>query len=310
MEKLMYFYVLTTPLGNGVGCFKAGIAGMVEESRINGETFRQTFDGCLAKGLFEYDEHNRVLLIPKYFERNPPANQNGVKAVSKHYVRIPWSPLKLKCYHIVREWCEKKGGTFPQTFLETFEEPPGSISPSPPYSPSPPDPPTGSTLPNGNGFTAPQEDAASQQEITDLDTHKKSKAAEIYKKQLKAAGHTKPKTNGSLTWEAYAEAYLHRYGVEPKRNKKMNSLCKTLCERLGAEEAPKVAQYYLSSRNGYYVSRGHALECLVKDAEKVRTEWATGRPLPPQPGQRLTAQEQAYLRNKEVIRQIREDGDA
>jgi hypothetical protein len=82
--------------------------------------------------------------------------------------------------------------------------------------------------------------------------------------------------NGSEIWDSYAEAYQTRYGASPIRNARQNALCCQLRARLGGD-APAVAAYYLSSRNAYYTARGHALAALITDAEKVRTEWATGK---------------------------------
>jgi len=81
----------------------------------------------------------------------------------------------------------------------------------------------------------------------------------------------------AATWAAYSQAYLLRYGSEPVRNAKVNSLLGQLVDRIGADEAPEVAAFFLQHRNGYYAQRGHSAECLVADAEKLRTEWATGR---------------------------------
>lgn len=76
-------------------------------------------------------------------------------------------------------------------------------------------------------------------------------------------------------WEGYREAYLGRYAVEPVRNAKANALMQQLARRLG-KEAPAVAAFYLTHNSGLYVSSRHALELLVRDAEGLRTQWATG----------------------------------
>lgn len=84
-----------------------------------------------------------------------------------------------------------------------------------------------------------------------------------------------PPTAG--TWKAYARAYETRYSVEPVRNATVNGQLANLVKRLGAEEAPSVAAHYVRSNNSRYVSCGHGVGMLVQDAEKLRTEWATGR---------------------------------
>ena len=93
-----------------------------------------------------------------------------------------------------------------------------------------------------------------------------------------------PKKNGThhgptdtqRTWTAYADAYRDRYHVDPVRNAKVNSQIKQLVDRIG-KDAPGVAAYYVQHGGAYYVGRGHAIGFLLTDAEKLRTEWATGR---------------------------------
>lgn len=101
----------------------------------------------------------------------------------------------------------------------------------------------------------------------------KSKLKKTKKTKRKKSG---PTTDGSRVWDAYARAYEERYEIEPVRNTKQNSICKKLVERLGATEAVGVAAYYPSYRNGYHVSRGHALPSLLADCETIRTAWVSG----------------------------------
>ncbi|MCD6674865.1 MAG: hypothetical protein LT106_18685 [Burkholderiaceae bacterium] len=82
---------------------------------------------------------------------------------------------------------------------------------------------------------------------------------------------------GAPVWEAYALAYRGRYQVEPVRNAKANAQCLQLVDRLGADEAPQVAAFYVAHQKAIYVSRRHALDLLVHDAEALRTDWLTGR---------------------------------
>ncbi len=80
-----------------------------------------------------------------------------------------------------------------------------------------------------------------------------------------------------VAWESYLTAYTKRYECAPIRNAKVNSLLKQLSSRLPGEHLGEVIHYYLQHKNPYYVQRGHSLECLLRDAEKVYTEWKTGR---------------------------------
>ena len=78
------------------------------------------------------------------------------------------------------------------------------------------------------------------------------------------------------TWEAYSRAYLRRYSVEPTRNQKVNSQLAQFCKRVPLEEAPDIASFYLRHNNAYYIRTAHSTDALLKDAEKLRTEWQTG----------------------------------
>jgi len=81
----------------------------------------------------------------------------------------------------------------------------------------------------------------------------------------------------SETWGAYSAAYAKRYSVEPVRNATVNAQLAQVVGRIGAAEAPHVAAWYVSSRNSFYVQSGHSVGILLRDCEKLRTEWATGR---------------------------------
>jgi len=76
-------------------------------------------------------------------------------------------------------------------------------------------------------------------------------------------------------WRAYSEAYFIRYGTEPVRNASVNAQIVALVKRLGAEEAPHVAAFFVTHNNAYYVKKMHTVGALLADAEKLRTEWVT-----------------------------------
>lgn len=78
-------------------------------------------------------------------------------------------------------------------------------------------------------------------------------------------------------WHAYSAAYFERYGTDPVRNAKINSLVKQFSQRIPRLEAPKVAAFYLRHADAFYVRKGHDFGQLLTDAEKLRMEWATSR---------------------------------
>ena len=79
------------------------------------------------------------------------------------------------------------------------------------------------------------------------------------------------------TWKSYSDAYWERYNVEPVRNQKVNSIIKNFVQRVGQEESPHIAAHYLQNNSSWYIQKGHSVDGLLADAEKLRTEWATGR---------------------------------
>lgn len=78
------------------------------------------------------------------------------------------------------------------------------------------------------------------------------------------------------TWVSYSKAYVEKYKIEPVRNAKVSSQVKDFVKRIGYEESPNVAAWFLTHTENFYVKGGHVFGMLAKDAEKLRTEWATG----------------------------------
>lgn len=80
------------------------------------------------------------------------------------------------------------------------------------------------------------------------------------------------------TWTAYSQAYEKRYRVKPVRNAPVNANVKALVKRLGQEEAPLVAAWYVEKVNEAFVVRNsHGVGVLVNQAESYRTQWACGQ---------------------------------
>lgn len=77
------------------------------------------------------------------------------------------------------------------------------------------------------------------------------------------------------TWQFYSVAYQSRYGVPPARNATVNGQMASFLKRVGIEEAPAIAAWYVDSSEQFYVKKKHSVGALLADAEKLRTEWAT-----------------------------------
>lgn len=77
------------------------------------------------------------------------------------------------------------------------------------------------------------------------------------------------------TWQAYSDAYERRYKAKPVRNATVNAQISSFIKRIGLDEAPMVAEFYVYHNNSFYVQKMHTVGLLLADAEKLRTEWAT-----------------------------------
>ncbi|MGO9443921.1 MAG: hypothetical protein ACLPXB_03995 [Thiobacillaceae bacterium] len=78
-------------------------------------------------------------------------------------------------------------------------------------------------------------------------------------------------------WRAYSQAYRERYGIPPIRNAKSHAQVRQLAQRIGYEEAPGLAAWFVSHDGTWYVRQGHQIGSLLADCEKLRTEWVTGK---------------------------------
>lgn len=93
----------------------------------------------------------------------------------------------------------------------------------------------------------------------------------------RAKQKTEAQMANANTWDAYTIAYLERYGVEPVRNAKVNAQIAQLVQRLGADEAPQVAMFYVTINDSFFIRASHEFGLLVARAEGIRTQWITGR---------------------------------
>lgn len=114
----------------------------------------------------------------------------------------------------------------------------------------------------------------------------------------------KPKEPGIGTpvWESYSNAYQKRYGVKPARNARDASLCKQFVERIGATEAPLVAEFYLTHHNQFYTAKLHPLNLMLADAQKLRTEWTMGAKMTGE----IAKKSEVVAHNEEAFRIYRE----
>lgn len=81
------------------------------------------------------------------------------------------------------------------------------------------------------------------------------------------------------TWAAYRSAYFDRYGFEPQRNAQVNASVKALVQRVGQDDAPHVAEFYLQINTAFLTENMHAFEFLTKRANSYWAQWKSNKPM-------------------------------
>lgn len=80
------------------------------------------------------------------------------------------------------------------------------------------------------------------------------------------------------TWSAYSGEYAKKYGAAPVRNAKVNANVKAFVQRIGHDEAPGVAAFFVNRVSEAFVIRKmHEFGLLLASAESYRTQWATNQ---------------------------------
>lgn len=110
------------------------------------------------------------------------------------------------------------------------------------------------------------------------------------------------------TWQAYSDAYERRYKAKPVRNATVNGQISSFIKRIGFDESPHVAEFYVYHNNQFYVQKMHTVGLLLADAEKLRTEWATKNTMTStQARQADETQARGNIFNK-LIEEVRKNG--
>lgn len=248
--RTLALYLLTSPHANLIGCFRLPDAYAADDLQWPIGRVSEGFSELVAKGFISRDEGSKWVLISKYLLWNGFENGNVAKAARKAFDQVPsiaLKPLLAKALLDFGSHLEQPFANHLQTLPKPFANP----------EPEPDPEPIRNQSPTGTTFGAPPAEA----------TPVKVRAVKLAKEPAPTA----------RTWDAYSEAYKTRYSTEPVRNATVNGQLAQLVARLGAIEAPQVAAWYLTHRNQFYVSCGHSVGVLVRDCEKLRTEWATGR---------------------------------
>jgi hypothetical protein len=98
----------------------------------------------------------------------------------------------------------------------------------------------------------------------------------VSKKSLSRAKAQRSPAKTSAVWEAYSEAYTERFGNPPADNVEERKHLSRLIDKIGADDAPEIARFYLKHPNAFYIGKGYPTWLLAQDAQKLRSEWQRG----------------------------------
>ena len=257
--RTLALYLLTSPHANLIGCYRLPDAYAADDLQWALGRVSKGFIELQAKGFASRDEATKWVLIHKYLLWNGFENGNVAIAAQKAFDQVPASGLKSALAVALLEFGKHLKEVF-ANHLRTLSEPLHKPFANPEPEPEPEPILNQNQNPTKEIFGAPP-----------------MEATPVAPKPAKAHKAEKQPSPTAETWKAYSEAYAVRYAAEPVRNATVNGQLSQLVGRLGAQEAPQVAAWYLTHRNQFYVSAGHSVGILLRDCEKLRTEWATGR---------------------------------
>lgn len=249
--RVLALYLLTCPHANLIGCFRLPNAYAADDLQWSSVRVSQGFDELIAKGFMSVDQGTRWLLIHKYLKWNTFESPNVAIAAHKAFDQVPNLPLKSLLANTLLEF----GAHIKEPFAKALE------ALAKPFANPEPEP---EPILNQNLSLIPA--------TTGISCAPPSEGTP----PPKTAKRSEPSTTAS-TWAAYSGAYRSRYGVDPIRNAKVNGQLAQFVARVGLDEAPAIAAHYVGHQKAWYVQNMHPIDSLLKDAETLRTSWATGK---------------------------------
>ncbi len=116
-------------------------------------------------------------------------------------------------------------------------------------------------------------------------------------------------SDGSKTYKAwvnYAIAYRNRYDIWPVWNARAGGQLANLVSRLGVDDAPKVAAFYVCINDAKLIRDCHSLNLLLSGAEAYRTQWLTNRQMNSTTAQQLERKQANLSAGQEAAARIME----
>jgi len=249
--QIVALYLQTAPGSNMLGLYYLPVPVLAHETGMTLEGASKALQ-CLSEvGFAEYDHDSEYVFLPRMAHYQIGSGLTiGKDGPDKRVVGIK------KQLETLRK------NPFFNRFLELYREAYHLQDVSPSEAPQKP-------------LRCQEQDQDSQEHLQEQAQEQNVSASVVPTSRLKVEILPVP-TKTAQAWDAYSQAYTHRYGAAPVRNAKVNGVLSRFVDRLGSEEAPLVAAFYLTHNKPLYVSSRHSTDLLLRDAEGLRTEWVTG----------------------------------
>jgi len=124
-EKCIALYVLTAPTSNRIGMYRISVSGAADDLGMSAETFRERFANVCQTLGWGFDKVVSVVLMPKWWEYNPPENPNVLRGNLADLEDLPETSLFAEFLRHLRPLTETFGVTLPKRLAnvtETFGE--------------------------------------------------------------------------------------------------------------------------------------------------------------------------------------------
>jgi hypothetical protein len=249
--RTLALYLLTTPHGSLIGAFRMPDAYAAEDLQWGSERVAEGFRNLSESLFLSRDDATKWLILPKFLKWNQFDNPNVAKAAHRAFELVPDGLIKQRLARAILDHGQHLSEPFRKD-CETLCQQSRNKGAGAGAGALPE--PNRSKRKSRTGILAPGSATPDAAEAPASDA-----------KPTKAA------------WDGYRSAYLERYGCEPVRNAKVNGQLAQLVARLGADEAPAVSRFYVGHQRQDYVRAMHPVDFLLRDAESLRTSWATGR---------------------------------
>lgn len=241
---IVAMYLMTSPHANMIGVYHCPIAYIAIDTGLSIEGASKGLQRAIEADFCTFEAESEYVFVHSFAE---------------YQIGAELDPKDLRCKGVAKELEKVPKGQCWQGFRARYAVPFNLPEPAVAVSP----------------FEAPSKPETETE--TETGSRTGTRTGTRAKRLSPAVADAPAVAPTNAAWKAYSEAYLERYEAEPVRNRTINGQLSQFVARLGAEEAPVVAAFYLGHRNGLYVSAMHPVNLLLRDAEKLRTEWATGR---------------------------------